>query len=259
MSVIKQYNPLTSTWEEILVGVQGPQGPAGNISTSVINDLSDVTTTSPANGEYLKYNGSLWVNDAIDVNTETSGTLSIARGGTNSSATATAGGVGYGTGTAHAYTSAGTSGQVLQSAGTGAPVWATYARGFVAQDTSTAGAAYFSSTTGYVDTDLTVTATVVSGRKYKWTVQGHVYTDGAPDVIRIALRTSASGLLTAVDTLVNTAGTAECFSLVYYETASSTSLSRKISVARASGSGTNVYFFADATRTATLTIEDVGI
>lgn len=199
-------------------------------------------------------------NSATDYDTTWLATpLPIANGGTNSTATPTSGGVGYGTGTAHAYTGAGTSGQVLQSAGTGVPVWATYARGFIAQDTSTAGATYFSSTTAYTDTDLSIAPTVVSGRKYKWTIQGHVYTDGAPDVIRIALRTSGSVLLTAVDTLVNSAGSAECFSLVYYETASSTALSRKVSVARASGSGTNVYFFADATRTATLTLEDVGI
>jgi hypothetical protein len=51
--------------------------------------------------------------------------LPIANGGTNSTATATAGGIGYGTGTAHAYTSAGTSGQVLTSAGTGTPTWST--------------------------------------------------------------------------------------------------------------------------------------
>jgi len=52
------------------------------------------------------------------------GTLAIANGGTNSTATPTSGGVGYGTGTAHAYTSAGTSGQVLTSNGTSAPTWA---------------------------------------------------------------------------------------------------------------------------------------
>lgn len=52
-----------------------------------------------------------------------SGLLAIAQGGTNSSATATAGGVGYGTGTAHAYTSAGTTGQVLLSNGSGAPAF----------------------------------------------------------------------------------------------------------------------------------------
>ena len=39
--------------------------------------------------------------------------------------TPTAGGVGYGDGTELAFTSAGTAGQLLQSAGSGAPVWAT--------------------------------------------------------------------------------------------------------------------------------------
>ena len=52
------------------------------------------------------------------------GTLPIANGGTNSTATATAGGIGYGTGTAHAYTPAGSAGQVLTSAGASAPAWA---------------------------------------------------------------------------------------------------------------------------------------
>ena len=52
-----------------------------------------------------------------------SATLAIASGGTNSTATPTAGGVGYGTGTAHAYTAAGTSGQVLTSGVAGAPTW----------------------------------------------------------------------------------------------------------------------------------------
>jgi hypothetical protein len=51
------------------------------------------------------------------------GTLAIANGGTNSTATATAGGAAYGTGTAYAFTAAGTAGQVLTSAGVGAPVW----------------------------------------------------------------------------------------------------------------------------------------
>lgn len=58
-----------------------------------------------------------------------SATLAIASGGTNSTATATAGGVGYGTGTAYAFTTAGTSGQVLTSNGTSAPTWATASGG----------------------------------------------------------------------------------------------------------------------------------
>ena len=54
-----------------------------------------------------------------------SATLAIASGGTNSTATPTAGGAGYGTGTAHAYTAAGTTGQVLTSQGASAPIWTT--------------------------------------------------------------------------------------------------------------------------------------
>jgi hypothetical protein len=53
----------------------------------------------------------------------TAGTLAIARGGTNATATPTAGGAAYGTGTAYAFTSAGTSGQILQSNGSAAPTW----------------------------------------------------------------------------------------------------------------------------------------
>ena len=54
-----------------------------------------------------------------------SGTLAVARGGTNSSATPTAGGAAYGTGSAYAFTSAGTAGQILVSNGSSAPTWQT--------------------------------------------------------------------------------------------------------------------------------------
>jgi len=67
-----------------------------------------------------------------------SGTLAIARGGTNSSATPTSGGAAYGTGSAYAFTSAGTSGQILTSNGTSAPTWQDAPGGFeVTDDTST--------------------------------------------------------------------------------------------------------------------------
>ena len=60
---------------------------------------------------------------AVSLTADVSGTLPIANGGTNSTATATAGGAAYGTGTAYAVTAAGTAGQVLTSAGAGAPTW----------------------------------------------------------------------------------------------------------------------------------------
>jgi len=51
--------------------------------------------------------------------------IGISSGGTNATATPTAGAVPYGTGTAYAFTSAGTSGQVLTSNGSSAPTWST--------------------------------------------------------------------------------------------------------------------------------------
>jgi hypothetical protein len=59
----------------------------------------------------------------LPLTTGVTGVLPIANGGTNSTATPTAGGAGYGTGTAHAYTAAGTAGQVLTSNGASAPTW----------------------------------------------------------------------------------------------------------------------------------------
>jgi hypothetical protein len=64
-----------------------------------------------------------WNAVALNQSAAVSGALGIANGGTNSTATATAGGAGYGTGTAHAYTAAGTAGQVLLSNGSSAPTW----------------------------------------------------------------------------------------------------------------------------------------
>jgi len=60
------------------------------------------------------------------------GTLGIAGGGTNSTATPTNGGVVYGDGSAHQVTAAGTSGYVLTSAGAAAPIWAAAGGGGVA-------------------------------------------------------------------------------------------------------------------------------
>ena len=81
------------------------------------------------------------------------GTLAIANGGTNSTATATAGGAGYGTGTAHAYTAAGTLGQVLTSAGAGTPTWTTLTTG-VSSVSNSDGTLTVSPTTGAVVASL---------------------------------------------------------------------------------------------------------
>lgn len=82
-------------------------------------------TSAGTSGQPLLANGSSApAFGALDISTAAvTGTLPIARGGTNSTATPTQGGVPYGTGSAFAFTSAGTAGQVLTSNGTGAPTW----------------------------------------------------------------------------------------------------------------------------------------
>jgi hypothetical protein len=89
-------------------------------TTTALSKLADVAT-----GNAL-ISGGVGVAPSygkIGLTTHVSGTLPIANGGTNSTATATAGGSAYGTGTAFAFTAAGTAGQVLTSAGAGAPVF----------------------------------------------------------------------------------------------------------------------------------------
>jgi len=74
----------------------------------------------------------------IGLTTHVSGTLPIANGGTNATATPAAGAVPYGTGTAYDFTAVGTSGPVLTSAGAGTPTWTTPTKGTVTAVTGTA-------------------------------------------------------------------------------------------------------------------------
>lgn len=64
--------------------------------------------------------------------------LPIASGGTNGTATPTAGAVAEGNGSALAYTAAGTTGQVLQSNGSGTPIWFGNTASFAAGNTGVA-------------------------------------------------------------------------------------------------------------------------
>jgi len=93
---------ITGSWPNQTINASGSSG--GSVTAvSASSPLASSGGTSP--------------------NISLTGTVPIANGGTNSTATPTAGGVGYGTGTAHAYTSAGISGYFLQSNGASAPTW----------------------------------------------------------------------------------------------------------------------------------------
>jgi hypothetical protein len=94
------YGTGTNTWGKLPLGVA--------YKSLIVN----------ASGTQLEWNAT-----PLNQPTAVSGTLGIANGGTNSTATPTAGGAIYGTGTAYAVTAAGTAGQVLISAGASAPVY----------------------------------------------------------------------------------------------------------------------------------------
>lgn len=101
--------------------------------TGTVNGIT-LTGTVTSSGS-LTLGGTL---SGVSLTTQVSGTLPIANGGTNGTSAPTAGAVPYGTGTAYAFTAAGTSGQVLTSAGAGVPTWTTPTTGTVTSVTGTA-------------------------------------------------------------------------------------------------------------------------
>ena len=52
-----------------------PYSITAELSEGNLNDLKDVTITSAANGDFLRWNGTAWVNDAVNLSTDTVGSF----------------------------------------------------------------------------------------------------------------------------------------------------------------------------------------
>ena len=157
------------------------QGVITNFNTASLTEGANVylsastagafTSTEPSTPNYAVHmgvclysnanNGKIYINP-INKSIDTGyviGQIAIAQGGTNGTATPTAGAVAYGSGSAYAFTSAGTSGQVLTSNGSSAPTWTTpTAYATVTDDTTTNATRYplFANvTTGNLTTEYT--------------------------------------------------------------------------------------------------------
>jgi len=61
-------SPVTS--DSVIVSVYST---VSGTAVTAIDDLSDIIITSVATGDFLKWNGTAWVNDAIDLGTDTTG------------------------------------------------------------------------------------------------------------------------------------------------------------------------------------------
>jgi len=139
-------------------------------------------------------NGSIYVNqsNAYVVSNGIIGQVAIANGGTNGTATPTAGGIAYGSGTAYAFTTVGSSGQVLTSNGSGTPTWATPASSITLSDDTTTNATRYplfaNATSGTVSTEY------VSSTKYQFNPSTGVLTSTSFSGAGTGLTGTASSL-----------------------------------------------------------------
>ncbi len=138
----------------------------------------------------------------IGLTTHVSGTLPIANGGTNATATPTAGAVAYGTGAAYDFTAVGTSGQVLTSAGAGAPTWTSLTSAPItktADFTVGAGETWFiNNKTGSTCTVTLPTASTNTGRELTFkNYQAQTLVSASSNVVGLAGGAAATAILAA--------------------------------------------------------------
>ena len=159
-------------------------GARASLSAAVLGANSDITSLTGLTTPLSIAQGGTGTSSTTFANltSNVTGTLPVANGGTNSTATPTAGGAGYGTGTAHAYTAAGTAGQVLVSAGSGAPAWGSSQSigiGQTWQDVKTSpgraiGGTYTNSTGRPIQVSITIQFPAVSNAVVTFLVGGTV-------------------------------------------------------------------------------------
>ena len=136
----------------------------------------------------------------IGLTTHVSGTLPIANGGTNGTETATAGAIAYGTGSAYAFTAAGTSGQVLTSAGAGTPTWATPTTGTVTAVSVVSANGLAGTSSGGATPALTLSTTVTGVVKGNGTALSAA--TAATDYVAPSAYASVNGLTMATARLL---------------------------------------------------------
>ena len=128
------------------------------------------------------------------------GALGVANGGTGASTIGSAGSIAYSAGSVYAFSAAGTSGQVLLSGGTGAPIWGTVSGGIIAPN-SLDFSEFKNNMT--LDSDLTVSS---SPSNYSINFDsGTLYIDAANN--RVGIGTSSPGQALDVSGNGNFSGT----------------------------------------------------
>ena len=190
--------------------------------------------------------------------------VSIALGGTNSTATPTAGGVGYGTGTAHAYSAVGTSGQYLISGVAGAPTWATISSSLVSSfSAGTTGLTPSTATTGAVALAGTLVASN-GGTGIAGTLTGIAYMNatGAHTVATTAQALTLIGTLPIANggTGITTAATAG--SIVFGATGTTlgyTAVGTSGQILTSAGAGTPTWSTLSGVAVATLSFGTTGL